>query len=315
MKTPNFIFTMLQIPIILFLVLPDISNGAEDVKLSMNITPSKEEIYSGEPIQLFVAFENNGKENASIDCGPNYVEAFAIEIRDMKGLTINKSDVQKLEGFRQRGNLFIPAASTIQISLPLNRWCSTTLPEDQYKIVCHFMPWMESSVKPIDASHDLKVVKVDKNKLNIIFSNLTERAINSTNNDEKCSAYELISLSDSPLAINSQVQLVRKIPLVWRHYKITLSDRVGAIDGLKKIGSPEAVKGLISICDDTSLDNGDRDRALTAIRDLRKTGDTNILQATDDIIMKYEKRIGVESRQTTFGTNGIGSEKSAVTNE
>lgn len=290
MKKSNFFFLiLLQIPIIMFFMFPDICNGAENAKLSMSVVPSKEAIFSGEPIQLFVSFENNGKENISIDCGPNYVEAFSIEIRDMKGRTISKGDLQKLEGFRQTGRLDIPATLTILISLPLNRWCSTTLREGQYKIVCHFRPWLDASIQPVDASHDLKVIKVDEDKLSIIFSNLTETAISGTNGDGKRLAYELVSLSDSPQAIKYQVQLVREIPRGWRRYNMDLMRMENVIDSLKKIGSLEAVKELISFCDDKSLDKDDRERALAAIRELRKTGVPNIMQATESIIKKYDK--------------------------
>ncbi len=287
MNILNFIHTMLQLQIIAWLLIPSICSGSENTNLSISLLPSKEVIFLGEPIQLLVGLENKSKGNISIDSGPNYVEAFSIEIRDAQGRTRGKQDIQKLEGFRQTGRLDIPAGSTVRISLPLHRWCSTTLPEGHYKIVCHFKPWLEPSIKPVDSSCDLEIVKVDEGELNKIFLNLTEQAINSTNCDERRSPYEMVALSDSPLAIKYQLQLVRTIPDGWRCYHIDSMRIEKMIDSLKKNGSPEAVKELVSICDDTSLEKDDRERALVAIRELQNTGDPHILQATEAIINKY----------------------------
>lgn len=285
MKISNLFFVMLHVQIVVFFMLPGICNGAENTNLFMSAEPSKEEIFSGEPILLLVSFKNRSDQNVGIDCGPGYRIAFAIEICDKKDRTICKRGVQIPEGLSPLGRMNIPAASTVQIQLILNRWCSTSIPEGQYKIRCRFEPIEAPSIKPIDACCDLRVVKPDEGKLGAIISNLTESAISNTNENNQLLAYEMVSLSDSPIAVQYQSKLVRMTPNKWRF----MAGMANPIDGLRKIGSPEAIKQLVSICDDTSLNKNDRESALSTIRALRKSGDTNILQATEAIINKYKK--------------------------
>ena len=256
-------------------------SAAEPMRsLSWAVRPSKEAILPGEPVLLIVSTRNAGKREVCLDFGTDGIEAFTMEVRDTTGRTVEKGLRITTMGISRIGKRVVPAGSTIEKRIILNRWCSTRLPEGEYQVALRVEPKLGEAAQ---ISCGLKVLKADEKKLTKILSDLAEKA-KAPSHSRQLLACMMLSFCDAPEGVMYQVLLAkdRKLLIQWREL---------AIKGLVRVGSLEAAKQVTQLCEDASLPETLRRTAIIGVYKLREMGELDILAATEEITTRYQRPV------------------------
>ena len=99
MRTLNLVFAFI-IGLFVGTICQVVVKADDGHAVSVDISPSKRMIVSGEPVVLHITLRNTSEQAVSIACGQYFVEAFAIEIHNAADSNlVGKTDIQILEGF------------------------------------------------------------------------------------------------------------------------------------------------------------------------------------------------------------------------
>jgi len=279
--------------------------GMEE-SLNWSIETSKKIFYPGEPILLTLKIMNTGKQEEMIYFGSGGIEAFSMEIHNDANKIVAKGDNIRRGGISSRGVLVtIPAGETGRKSIVLNRWCSTLLPPGKYHVICHVehrlrsevtrIPGNEKGFKagplhPVELVLDIEIIKLDNLKFKEILEGFAVHEFKKKGQSfrewkkERDMTRQLLALTQSELAVPYQLQYLttaRLTSLKW-----------DAIESLAGSGTLEAAIGLVQIMEDASVYKEDMKRELIdAIYRLRETGKSDIINATNEFVLKYKRPI------------------------
>jgi len=277
--------------------------------LEWSIKTSKGAFYAGEPVLLTLNINNNGRQKEKIDFGADGIEAFSMEIHDISNKVVAKRGKIKRFGFSSRGPLELPPNKIGQKSIVLNQWCSTLLPPGKYHVVCYVeyrlrseatkIPGTEPSffsagpLHSIELKLDIEIIKSNNSEFKKILEDLDSRESRKpeqTKNEwlrDRKIAREMIAFAESDLAVPYQLELLRVEPSTNLKWDV--------INSLARSGTLEAAKGLIQIVreneDRLELIEDIKREIIEAVYRLRETGKADIINATDEFVVKYKRPV------------------------
>lgn len=284
------------------------AQGMEEF-LDWSIETSKKTFYSGEPVLLTLKIMNEGNQVESIFFGAGGIEAFSMEIHHNSNKIVAKGDKIRRGGISFRRVLVtIPAGEIGRKSIVLNRWCSTLLPPGKYRVICRVeyrlrseatrIPSTEKGFKagplhPVELELDIELITPDNLKFKEILEGFAAHEFKKKGQSfrewmrERDMARQMLALTQSELAVPYQLHLLaiaRLTSLKW-----------DAIKSLAGSGTIEAAVGLVQIMKDASVYKEDMKRELIdAIYRLRETGRSDIINATNEFVLKYKRPIPAE---------------------
>lgn len=274
-----------------------------EASLDWSIETSKNTFYPGEPILLTLKISNTGQQKKKVDFGMDGIEAFSMEIHDRSNKIVAQGGHIQRYGLSRIGTLAIPLGGTGQKSIVLNQWCSTLLPPGKYHVICHVeyrlrseatrIPATEKGFKagplhPIELDLDIELVKTDSSKCKEILKNLAKHELKKEGQSfrewrrDRELAREMIAFTEWEVAVPYQLHILsvaRRTSLKW-----------DVINSLVRSKTLEAAIGLVQTMEDTSFYKEDIKRELIdAVYRLRETGKSDIINATNEFVLKYKR--------------------------
>jgi len=276
--------------------------------LEWSIEPSKQAFYPGEPVLLTLNIKNTGSQEEEVNFGADGIEAFLMEIRDSNNIIVAKGGKIQRFGFTT-GNpfLMVTPGGIGQKLIVLNRWCSTLLSPGQYKVNCNIEYRLSSEDKKrpdtivikagplhkMQLALDIKIIEMDKQELKKTIEGLADFEVKPEKQSkkdwlaERNIAREMLTFTESELAVPYQLQLLRVEKYTWRKRDI--------INSLVKSETLEAASGLVQIIEDPSVYNEDvKHNLIDGVYRLRENGNAEIINATEEFVAKYKRPIRME---------------------
>lgn len=244
--------------------------------LRMSFQPQEPAVLSGAPcvIQVYVVNESSTPEELDMaHDGP-----FWFEIIDVHGDTVCASTQIFREGGSRTGTARLQPGDSVGHRVILNHWCTTHLPPGEYKLLAHCTSWSESEGQ---SSTTIVIREASEEELKSLHSQLADSALDSKSLRTMILAEEELLSTDSPYAVVSLGRLLRGT---------IRGPSQGALESLKRIGTPEAIQ---EIAEAVSLE-GERFGRIPqrAAEILRTTYDS-----TDDPVIREICRPIVERRE------------------
>jgi len=280
--------------------------------LDWSIQTSKKTFYPGEPVLLTVKISNTGQQKERIDFGTHDLEAFSMEIRDGSNKVVAKGGKIRRPGFEAFRPTIIPAGKTGQKSIVLNQWCSTLLPPGQYHVVCHVEYRLRSEATKIPGTEpaffkagplhsielelDINIVEMDTPKFEQILEDLAIREVRKDGQSKGewlrkwQIAREMLAFTESPLAVPYQLHILKVGAGTWLKRDV--------INSLARSGTLEAANGFMQIiegCPQCGVEDV-KQAIIDAVYRLRETGKSDIINATDEFVVKYKRPVLAKPR-------------------
>jgi hypothetical protein len=218
--------------------------------LDCTLTAQKMAVMVAEPVWLRLSCRNTGEKPVELNFATRNVLAWRTSPQlggapCHEGGPIEEHQVQVTPW-----RVAIPAAGSKSFRVLLNRWIQIQQPgamqvalvsctDDATPLVRsgNLTIWNPPILNERQLSNEVgfEVAATDEGRLGVICEALTQQAIEGRHTDEGLQAAEALSRIDLPLAE----------PYLERLLRLDSLDSVLAVDGLARIGSPEAVKALI----------------------------------------------------------------------
>ena len=286
-----------------------VSNSAcgqeQEESLKWSIKTNKNEFYPGEPVLLTLNIRNMGSQEEKVHFGIAGVDAFTMGIRNSNGVIVSKGNKIQRFGFTTRSPLCtVPPGKIGQKSIVLNQWCSTLLPAGQYHVTCNIEYRLRSESRKKENSNafkagplhkmqlklNIQIIELNQQKFKEIIKELTSFEVRPEAQNKgkwlakRDIAREMLTFTESELAVLYQLQLLRIEQCTWRKRDI--------INSLAMSETLEATQGLVQIIEDTSVYKEDvKSDALYAVYRLRETGNQDIINATNAFVAKYKRPV------------------------
>jgi len=295
------IFTSLLIPFVAF---SSNCSHASGKYLEWNIITQKDTFYPGEPILLLIQIKNIGTKDEIINFGRDGIEAFSVRIMDADGSVIRKGSRVIREGLSRQGSLSVPAGQMAQKGIVVNQWCSTLLPTGGYYVICDVDYRLRSEsrkqkdseiftagpIHNLQLHTEIQLLEIDREKFEKIlrtlfdFEHKHERQTQSEWITQREIAREMITFSESAMAVPYQLKILRVEQYTWRKRDL--------INSLVKSETVEATWGLIKIFEDSKVRKADiEDALIEAVYQLREAKNVEILNASNDFVSKYSRPV------------------------
>lgn len=282
--------------------------GGPKVLLGWDIKASKNTCYPGEPVLLTLMIGNTWQEEENIDFGADAIEAFSMEIRDNSNKIAAKGGKIQRFGVSRVGTLPVPPGQMTQKSIVLNQWCSTLLPPGRYRVICHVeyrlrsedtkIPGTEHGFKAgplhtIELGLDINIIEMNLSEFKKHLGQLSGQAFKTNVRTKEdfvnCRiAREMLVFAESELGVPYQLQLLKMPASTWL--------KRDATNSLVRSGTLEAANGLMEIIIE-EVENKDcpeciedvKLQIIDAVYRLRETGKSDIMNATNEFILKYKR--------------------------
>jgi len=205
--------------------------------LSLRMHTEKDAVMQGEPCMLALTFENRSQQDVTIGLGPDGVAAFSFELLDQRGERVAKAGQIWKPGLSRIVTYAIKPGSSVEHKLLLNRWCSTLLPEAEYRVLCRCEPVVGPTVQ---AGCALRLVPARQDELERLFAGLAACVLAADARVERSGAEEMLTYANSPTAVPHLLKVVEA-----EHAQDRL--RALAVTGLRNVGTPEAIAALLGL--------------------------------------------------------------------
>jgi hypothetical protein len=271
--------------------------------LDWSIKTTQNAFYPGEPVLLTLNIRSMGTQEEKVNFGADGIEAFSMEIHNSNGITVAKGGKIQRFGLTMNSPLLaIHPNKTSQKSIVLNQWCSTLLLPGKYHIICNVEYRLRSESRKKEGSEifkagpfhkiqlelDVSIIEMDKPKLKKILETLTgfEVKPEAQSKGEWLAqldiAREMLTFTESELAVPYQLQLLKDERYAWRKRDI--------ISSLVRSRTLEATVGLMQIIEEPTVYKDDiKQDVINAVYILRETGNGDIVNATEAFVAKYKR--------------------------
>ena len=278
--------------------------------LDWSIQTSKNTFYPDEPILLTLKISNTGQQKKKVDFGMDGIEAFSMEIHDCSNKIVAQGGHIQRYGLSRIGTLSIPLGGTGQKSIVLNQWCSTLLPPGQYHVVCHVeyrlrseatkIPGTEPAIFKAGPLHtiklelDIQILEMDTPKFEQILEDLAIREVRKDGQSKGewlrkwQIAREMITFAESDLALPYQLHILRVAPSTWL--------KLDVINSLIRSETLEGAIGLVQTMEYPFVYEDIKRELIDAVYRLRETGKSDIINATDEFVVKYKRPVLAKPR-------------------
>jgi hypothetical protein len=212
---------------------PDFKNSSDEIGLS--VSPPKSSVSLNAPVFLDLTVLNRSAETVGADLGLNSKANLELTITEPGGGVITRR--LSSEGFGASGEVSLAPKETFVERLLLNEWYDFPL-TGTYRIKIALLDdsgtTESGSADRPSTEFTVQINPRDPAELERVSQELADKAISGATLEESMDAASALSYIRDPLAIDSLIRVLQHGSLV-EHY---------AVDGLGRIGNPEAIAAL-----------------------------------------------------------------------
>jgi len=213
-------------------------NSGDEIGLSVSF--SEASVGLNAPIFFDLKVFNRRAETVGLDLGLNRKGNLQLTISEPGGVIVNR--MLNSQGFGRLGEFSLPPGGAFVETLLLNEWYEFRR-TGTYRIKMTLLDGLSStgrtSIDQPSTEFSVQVGSRDPARLERVCEGLAERAIAGATLEDRMEAASALSYIQDPLAVASLVRVLQNGSLV-EHY---------AVDGLGRIGGPEAIAALLAAQD------------------------------------------------------------------
>jgi PBS lyase HEAT-like repeat len=206
-------------------------------EIGMSVSPPTVSVGLNEPIFVDLTVSNRTAQTVGIDLGRNDKSNLELTISDPTGAVV--TETLSPGGFGGSGEISLPPQGTFAEKVLLNEWYPFPL-TGAYSIKMTLLDGdgTASAASP-STEFSVQVGPRNPSKLALLARELADKAITGATIAEKMEAAITLSYIVDPVAVDSLVRVLQQGSMV-AHY---------AVDGLGRIGNPEAIEALTAARD------------------------------------------------------------------
>lgn len=278
--------------------------------LNWSIETSKGTFYPGEPVLLTLNIRNTGQMKEKVNFGTDGIEAFSIEIHNSSNKIVAKGGKIQRFGLARLGSLAVAPGQVAEKAIVLNQWCSTLLMPGRYHIICNVEYRLRSESRwdparqvfkagpfhTIELDLDIQILEMDTSKFKKILEDMARREVKTDTQSQAewlrkwQIAREMLAFTESPLAVPYQLHILKVGAGTWLKRDV--------INSLARSGTLEAANGFMQIiegCPQCGVEDV-KQAIIDAVYRLRETGKSDIINATDEFVVKYKRPVLAKPR-------------------
>jgi hypothetical protein len=219
--------------------MPDLKNSGAEIGLSVSLPEASAGLNA--PIFFDLTVFNRRAEPVGFDLGLNKKANLELTIWEPAGGVITRT--LSSEGFGRSGEVSLPPSGTYVERLLLNEWYEFRL-TGTYRIKLTLLGGSSGASGTARADRPVTEFSVqigprDPAQLERVSHELADKAMGGATLEESMEAANALSYIRDPLAVDSLARVLRQGSLV-EHY---------AVDGLGRIGNPQAIAALVAAQD------------------------------------------------------------------